>query len=251
MRCEEFKNLLIQFGNADHAAVKLHTANCKQCAAHLSDEQVLNVGLQALADSTAQAKAAAAIKLELLTAFREQHKTFTAPERLSILALIRGWRWNLAPATTAAILLGLAVVSIFWFRAEPIKIATKDTPVFPAPTTPVTNEAEKQSDITVPSQQQEQASLKKISAKPQRALRSKLQFEAKKMRQETATEFIPLTYATDTKALQNRTMMRIEVPRTTLIAMGLPLSERRTNEIIKAEVMMGDDGVAYAIRLLQ
>ncbi len=250
MRCEEFKNLLIQFGNADHAAVKSHTANCKQCAAHLSDEQVLNVGLQALADSTAPAKAASAIKLELLAAFREQHKTFSEPERFPMLALMRGWQWKLT-ATTAAILLGLAVVSIFWLRAEPIRVATKDTPVFPAPTTPVTNEAEKQPDIAVPSHQQKQASLKKISAKPQRALRSKLQFEAKKMRQETATEFIPLTYATDTKALQNRTVLRIEVPRTTLIAMGLPLSERRTNEIIKAEVMMGDDGVAYAIRLLQ
>ena len=250
MRCEEFKNLLPQFGNADHAAVKSHTANCKQCAAYLSDEQVLNFGLQALADSTAQAKAASAIKLELLTVFREQHKTFSAPKRLSILTLMRGWRWQLT-AATAAILLGLTVVSSFWFRAEPIRVATKKATVFPAPTTPVTNAVEKQSDIAVSSHHQEQSALKKISAQPQRARRSKLQVEAKKMRQETATEFIPLTYATDTKALQNGTVMRVEVPRTTLIAMGLPLNERRTNEIIKAEVMMGDDGVAYAIRLLQ
>ena len=45
--------------------------------------------------------------------------------------------------------------------------------------------------------------------------------------------------------------MRLEVPRARLIAMGLPLRVEADREMINAEVMMGDNGVAYAIRFVR
>jgi hypothetical protein len=62
---------------------------------------------------------------------------------------------------------------------------------------------------------------------------------------------VPLTFAGETKALENGFIVRVEVPRSTLIAMGLPLNVERHEEAVKADVMMGDNGVAYAIRVVR
>jgi hypothetical protein len=64
------------------------------------------------------------------------------------------------------------------------------------------------------------------------------------------TEFIPLTYLAEETAIQSGTVIRVEMARSTLLAMGLPVSVDRAGETIKADVVVGDDGLARAIRLI-
>ena len=68
---------------------------------------------------------------------------------------------------------------------------------------------------------------------------------------EITTNYIPLTYTPRANAAQDGLVVRVEVPRSTLLAMGLPLNAERSNELIKADVMMSGDGVPLAIRLVQ
>ena len=67
---------------------------------------------------------------------------------------------------------------------------------------------------------------------------------------EVASEFVPLTPAMDEKAIENGLIVRVEVPRSKLIAMGLPL-HLEGQEKINTEVVMGENGVAYAIRVVR
>lgn len=62
------------------------------------------------------------------------------------------------------------------------------------------------------------------------------------------TGFMPLTYTAT--APQDGMVVRVAVPRATLLAMGLPVNGERTEENVKADVLMGMDGVALAIRLV-
>lgn len=68
---------------------------------------------------------------------------------------------------------------------------------------------------------------------------------------EVATEFVPLTDWTEDVELQGGRLVRVEVPRTTLIAAGFPMNAERADEPITADVLVGNDGVARAIRFVQ
>ena len=70
-------------------------------------------------------------------------------------------------------------------------------------------------------------------------------------RSEVTTDYIPLMYVSDATSSQSGFVVRLEIPRTTLLSMGLPVNTERGNALVKADVVVGDDGVARAIRLVQ
>jgi len=68
---------------------------------------------------------------------------------------------------------------------------------------------------------------------------------------ETVTEYIPLTYLDDATAMESGQVVRIDVPRSSLAAFGLPVAQDRLDERVKADIIVGDDGLARAIRFVQ
>ena len=46
-------------------------------------------------------------------------------------------------------------------------------------------------------------------------------------------------------------LMRIELPRSALVSFGLPMNVERADQRIKADVLVGNDGVARAIRFVR
>lgn len=66
---------------------------------------------------------------------------------------------------------------------------------------------------------------------------------------EVATEFLPLTYSANWEE-QRGQIVRMEMPRSVLTTMGVPTTNV-TGDRVKADVMLGDDGVALAIRFIQ
>lgn len=68
---------------------------------------------------------------------------------------------------------------------------------------------------------------------------------------ESMTDFMPLVAgAAATTPLESGQLVRVQVPRSALAALGLPLNAARENERIKADVLLGADGVAHAIRFV-
>jgi hypothetical protein len=45
--------------------------------------------------------------------------------------------------------------------------------------------------------------------------------------------------------------VRVEVPRATLLSLGLPLNLERGDSHVKADLLVGDDGMTRAIRLVR
>jgi hypothetical protein len=68
---------------------------------------------------------------------------------------------------------------------------------------------------------------------------------------EVATEFLPLTYGDPiSSSLEGGQLVRVQLPRATLLSFGFPMSEERAPEPIKADVLLGEDGMARAIRFV-
>lgn len=65
---------------------------------------------------------------------------------------------------------------------------------------------------------------------------------------EIKTDFIALSYARDPESGQ---LVRVKVPSSMMVSLGLVESVRKPNDLIDAEVLVGDDGLTRAIRFIR
>jgi hypothetical protein len=68
---------------------------------------------------------------------------------------------------------------------------------------------------------------------------------------EIATDFFPLVNRESLAEMDSGQVMRVELPRTALMSFGLPMNMDRAGERIKADVVVGNDGLARAIRFVR
>ncbi|MEJ7615588.1 MAG: hypothetical protein WKF30_01135 [Pyrinomonadaceae bacterium] len=69
--------------------------------------------------------------------------------------------------------------------------------------------------------------------------------------EEIATEFFALAEGAGQNPLEGGQIVRVEVPRSTLISFGLPVNMERESGAAKADLLLGYDGVARAIRFVK
>jgi hypothetical protein len=62
--------------------------------------------------------------------------------------------------------------------------------------------------------------------------------------------FIPLPNVARLDANEAVSLVRVELPRSAMIAVGYAVSEERASEPVEAEVVLGADGLAHAVRFL-
>jgi hypothetical protein len=65
------------------------------------------------------------------------------------------------------------------------------------------------------------------------------------------SEYLPLTYLTAGMAMESGTVVRVELSRSALASLGFNTSADNSGQAVKADVILGDDGIARAIRLVE
>jgi hypothetical protein len=65
------------------------------------------------------------------------------------------------------------------------------------------------------------------------------------------TDFIPIGYVNSLSLQDGGSLVRVELSRSSIINMGFAVNMDRYNETVKADVLMGADGLARAIRFVQ
>ena len=66
--------------------------------------------------------------------------------------------------------------------------------------------------------------------------------------EETKTDFIALSYAANTESGQ---IVRVKVPSAMMVSLGVKANVENGSELVNAEVIIGDDGLARAIRFIR
>jgi hypothetical protein len=91
-----------------------------------------------------------------------------------------------------------------------------------------------------------------VQGRPDRSHRtSQRRRQAASRSTEIATDFLPLTFVDDASDQESGHVVRVKVPRSALIAFGVPMNMERAGELITADVVIGGDGLARAIRFVQ
>jgi hypothetical protein len=76
-------------------------------------------------------------------------------------------------------------------------------------------------------------------------------FDGSRATIEIATDFIPLVQGESLSRMDGGQVVRVEMPRSALLAYGLPVNMERRDERIKADLVIGNDGLARAIRFVR
>ena len=92
---------------------------------------------------------------------------------------------------------------------------------------------------------------RKPRARMQQAARHKRaqQQDAERQPPEIVTDFIPVVY--DPTPIERGRLVRIQLPRSAMVAFGLPMNEDRANEPVKADVLLDEQDEARAVRFVR
>jgi hypothetical protein len=272
MNCQDFEASINDLArdqimdSAVREGALAHSEGCRECAARLADERMLSAGLSRLAASGDEAPAR--VEAALLAHFRER-KVIQTGQPASGFPVLRARRSRWAIAAAAAILILIALVALRTNQvgtnqsvSEPNEQATgaQSAPVV-TPTAPPAPE-----QISTEPKNPEQ---KNFAAPPNRKRNLQNHYAADRARRaaphreeskgkdaaeadyEIATDFIPLTSRGSLAQLEGGHVVRVEMPRSALVSFGLPVNLERAGERIKADVVVGNDGMARAIRFVR
>jgi hypothetical protein len=68
---------------------------------------------------------------------------------------------------------------------------------------------------------------------------------------EVAINFYPLPDADELPPMESATIVRVQLPMSSLRLMGLPISEDRAAEFVQADMLLGQDGLARGVRFVE
>ena len=210
----------------------------------MNDEEMLTRALKALAEDMEPLGAPDAVELKVLEAFRKQ-KVVTpfVPRRSSS-------RYWVAAAIAAMLLIVISVVAYrVNYRVNDRNLAKQDQPR----SSPRVNDEPARDQEQVADNQEQEGRLPH-APKPRRVRHPNVRRHENVQlanHAEIATDFIPLSSMTAVNLQDGGQIVRVELPRSALANFGLPVNMDRYNEKVKADVLVGVDGLAHAIRFVQ
>ncbi len=272
MNCQEFEANINDLARdqiidaASRASALAHSEGCAECAARLADERMLSAGLRHLAASANTEQAPARIETALLAVFRErndmQKQTVVTPiNRTPInrtpINRRRLSRWAIAAAAAVLILVALVALRASQSLPEQVQEANAAQPAPEiAPPAPE-KESPKKKNSVAPVNPKRNLQSYSAAARPRRAAPQPQAVNAKENAKDAAgdyeitTDFIPLPHRGSIAELEGGQVLRVELPRSSLASFGLPVNLERAGERIKADVVVGNDGMARAIRFVR
>lgn len=276
MSCRNYETILTEVARGQMLDARArtdalaHTEACARCAARLANEQALSAGLGSLGSSAAAAQTPARVEETLLAAFRQRSVFVPAAAPVVSAQPRRAW-WAVA-AAAAAILVVSTFAALRLLPAGATKPAEQEAQAA-QPTPPAAPPwREDDRNVAVPErveQSAEGSQDRKFVAggqppRPRKDVRRGLVHDASfgggrvmpeaaavGAEEEITTDFMPLSYGGGFSQIDDGQVVRVELPRTALHSFGLPVNAERAGGRVKADVLLGHDGVARAIRFVR
>ena len=217
-----------------------HASECLNCADRLEAEQRLTADLRVLVSATKDLTASTAVWESLSVSFDAR--------RVAQVTISRRKLIYAAGAIAAMLLLMFALLPVMRRHRQAANVAASNpkdsTAVRAIQTTKETETKPKPDDLAVSVKQKPQ-----VISQRHLPVRQAVAPEVSQPK-EIATDFIPLTYG-DPSVGSDAQMVRVELPRSAMASFGLPVNMDRADQRVKADVLLGSDGLARAIRFVQ
>ena len=230
MTCGEFHEVVHGFVHMELLDVRVreaaleHSAHCAMCADRMADATALAEASESIAERMRGRETPPHVEAALLTAFRSHHRRISWQRKLE---------WASFGAAAAVLLL------FVWLgngkqKAQSIPAPHKDVAaqsVMPA-----------QAEVAPPSSRAGMAT----SVDANGAESGSSQNEAF-----LASDFVPVPYTSAIVADDPGMVVRVQLTRASLAELGYPVAESPDEDLILADVLVGEDGWPRGVKLIQ
>jgi hypothetical protein len=254
MKCQEFEPIIISLARGQLVETAArdealgHFERCARCANAFAEQQALTSRIRVAAETLTDHGASARVETDLRRAFRERAGRSITAEAGSQTKWGWNWPWRLVGAAAAIILLAL-MAGVGYLKSRP---GNQKPEAVNLPATPsIADPGQKQESEarTEGRGNQNQKAASNSGGSRRRGRRYSVRQNAESP-VEVATRFYPLVDENEMAPLESGKVVRVEVPASTLISLGLPITAESINRPVQADLLLGQDGLARAIRFL-
>jgi hypothetical protein len=162
----------------------------------------------------------------------------------------RQWKWRPVMAAYSALALLIAGAIGVSLREKNVKTVTDDYKVSAVPDRAIPS---KPITVTPPINNLTADETKNAPLVQKASLRNRVKSEHhRQAKSEEAGEFYPLTYTDDSDTSDDAgQIVRVELPRSSLLAMGVDVPADNNTDRVKTDLLIGSDGVMKAVRLVK
>ncbi|HKZ00808.1 MAG TPA: hypothetical protein VJ180_01125 [Pyrinomonadaceae bacterium] len=263
MNCQNFEGVINDLAREQIVETSIrdntleHCRVCASCAENLADQRALTIALRSLANESQSVEAPPAVPESLTLAIRIR----TATTDL----IPTNYRWRYwAGALAAMLLVSFAFGAARWRAVRQHAEISKGSAPQKVFTGPKPAETQAANALTLaPPEVRENPTDRKVrrtnlqpgklrpAARVSKAAQVRNATVTGNFGSEIATEFLPLGYGNALGLQDGGQIVRVEVPRSTLGSFGLPVNMDRAGQRVKADLLLGVDGSARAIRFVQ
>lgn len=235
---------------AERANALRHAENCSSCAAALADARALTAGLKSLVVAEQEIEAPACVENALLLAYRKRAEQ--TPAVSSAVPLVRRTPFRPLVAIAAGLLLIFGVVfwrSIIARKTTPTKDErlgiTTPTPEVKPPNPPTPVEEKPETVIATHRQRRTPGAVK--PARP--FVQDEITAYADDP--QIASDFISIDEDQSLTPMETGQLIRVQMPRALIARFGAPVSAEKADVPVTADLLLGEDGIARAIRFVR
>jgi hypothetical protein len=246
MTCRELIDLadsltLREVSQASDEQIAQHTRECPKCAARLQERSMLAAAMQGLSAATANREAGPEVERSLLLAFRQQGPASGPPKRVlgftpAALRLSRWFEMGAYAAVAAACLIAILLGYRVWRHPAEMPIRVQNTPsiTLPAHSGSTSTQAPEAPKVVATAETPARRESHSVSGVLPASANAALTDEALAKAGYTDLMFCdPLSCSSDAQ------VVRMELP-----------AQGSAEQTVMADVVVGDDGLVRAIRIV-
>jgi hypothetical protein len=230
MTCGEFDEVVHGFVYMELLDVTVreaaleHAAHCALCSERMADAAALAEASEEMADRSRGEQAPPQVEVALLAAFRSHHRRAS-------------WRRTLEWASLGA---AAAVLLLFlWTGNGRTKGQSTSTP-----------RKDFSSQAAIPVEAKVSESTKQVANIPGPSAATQVA-DASTNESYAASDFVPVPYTGAIAADDPGMVVRVQLTRASLAQLGYPVAETPDEDLILADVLVGEDGWPRGVKLIQ
>ena len=232
LTCREFDEAVHEFVRMElldvdtRDAVLEHASRCAACAQRMADATALAEASAAIGGQAENLQAPSRVESAVLVAFRSHHRRAS-------------WRRTLEWASAGAVAAALLV--FVWTMGGRSK-----GPAAPMPKRDVSSESREPVEVKAAS------GAKTVEAIPEATSQSsKKELNSQASETYVASDFVPVPFAGGISADDPGMIVRVQLTRASLAQLGYPVAATPDEEMIPADVLVGEDGWPRGVKLVQ
>ena len=228
MGCREFDEVVHEFVCMDLLDVSVreaaleHAAHCGQCSQRMADASALAESLALMRRNMHEDRTPPQVESALVASFRDYHRRAS-------------WRRTLEWTAVGA---AAAVLLIFLWTAG----GKSGGPVSPAQKKNVSSESQLPQEAKAPGANQQEPASAAVAASTATLAENESY---------AASDFVPVPFTGTISADDPGMVVRVQLTRASLAELGYPVAETPDEDLISADVLVGEDGWPRGVKLIQ